>query len=81
MNKIIAKVHCDAAGVKVQQYSPSYKPEKIELSVVQGQTEEDRIFQSSTPGGEIKLDIINESAKGFFKPGKKYFVTFEEAAE
>jgi hypothetical protein len=53
----------------------------VELSVVSGDTPEDKVFNASSPGGELKLQIINESAKGFFKAGKKYYVSFEEAPD
>lgn len=78
---IVAKLHCDVAGERVNQHNPSWKPDCVELSVVGGLTPEDRIFAASTPGGEVKLQIISEAAKGFFKPGKKYYVRFEEANE
>lgn len=81
MEKVIAKFHCDQAAEKVSQWSPDYKPEHVEMSVVQGQTEEDKVFQQASPGGELKLVVINQAAKGFFKPGKKYYVSFEEAPE
>lgn len=81
MDKVIAKFHCDSAAEKIQQWSPDYKPEHVELSVVTGGTAEDQVFQAASPGGELKLKIVNPAAKGFFKAGKKYYVSFEEAAE
>lgn len=81
MDTIKGKFHCNTAGERVDQWNPDWKPEHVELSVVTGQTPEDQAFYASSPGGEIKLMIANPGAKGFFKPGKKYYATFEEAAD
>lgn len=51
----------------------------IKLNPVVGNTEENKSFYAATPSGEIILGTVNESAAKAFKPGKDYFVTFEEA--
>lgn len=81
MNTIRAKFHCNTAAERVDQWNPEWKPEHVELSVVTGGSAEDQAFYGSSPGGEVKIQIANPAAKGFFKPGKKYYATFEEAAE
>lgn len=42
---------------------------------------EDNTYAKATPSGGAKLQIDNDAAKGFFKPGKKYYVDFTEAAD
>ena len=79
METIKAKFHCDINATVQPQWHSEKPVEKVELTVVNAQAPEDQIFSASTPGGEIKLTIANVNAHGFFKPGKKYYVTFEEA--
>ena len=77
--ELVAKFHCDAVAVKSNQWSTGYSQEHIEMSPVSGQSPEETIFHNTTPGGDMKMIIANERAKGFFKPGKKYYVSFTEA--
>jgi hypothetical protein len=35
-------------------------------------------FWKATPTGSMEMQINNPSAFGFFRPGKKYLLTFEE---
>lgn len=42
---------------------------------------ENAIYGKWTPWGEFKAGIANPDAKRFFKPGKKYYVTFTEAPD
>lgn len=79
MNTIKAKFHCNTAAERIDQWNPEWKPEHVELSVVSGGSPEDQAFYASSPGGELKIQIANPAAKGFFKPGKKYYAIFEEA--
>lgn len=39
---------------------------------------EDNQFAKSTPSGSIDISISNPDAMDFIKPGKKYYVYFEE---
>jgi len=43
------------------------------------QSEENKQFFASTPSGEIKLGIVNESAWPYFELDTEYYVTFEKA--
>lgn len=79
---IKAKFFCNAAHRRAETWSNGQLGnEHVELSVVQGATPDDKIFQAASPGGEVKLQIASPAAMGFFEPGKKYYVTFEEAPE
>lgn len=42
---------------------------------------ENAVFGNATPWGSIRMGIANPDAKYFFKPGKKYYVTFTEAPD
>jgi hypothetical protein len=42
---------------------------------------ENAIFGKATPWGETVMGIANPAAVRFFKPGKKYYVTFTEAPD
>ncbi len=39
---------------------------------------EDNSFASATPSGHMQLTITNPDVRGFFKPGKKYYVDITE---
>lgn len=79
---IRAKFFCNQAARRAETWNNGQLGnERIELSVVQGGTPEDRVFQAASPGGEVKLEIANPDAMGYFQPGKKYYVTFEEVPE
>ncbi len=45
------------------------------------QLPENAVFGKYTPWGDINLGIGNPAAKEFFKPGKRYLVTFTEAPD
>lgn len=57
--------------------------EDVELTCVYGGSTnaEDNTYARATPTGSMKLQVDNPGAQGFFKPGKKYYVTIEEAAD
>lgn len=42
---------------------------------------EDKAFSEVIPCLKIEITVDNSTANGFFKPGKKYYVEFTEAAE
>jgi hypothetical protein len=50
------------------------------LIPVYGTSEENKIFSKYTPSGKLEIMIDNETpASDYFKPGKEYYLTFEEA--
>ena len=69
------------AKMQVSQVTISEYSETPELHCVYTGTPEDNTFAKATPSGSCKMQIDNPEVKGFFKPGKKYYVTFEEAAD
>lgn len=67
------------AKFRVRSLSPSEAPEgggSVRLDPVTcGSPENDRFYRL-TPGGEISLSTINETAFNRFKPGIEYYVDF-----
>ena len=57
--------------------------EAVKLSPVCGGTNsaEDNSFSKATPGGKLELTVDNPAVKGFFKPGRKYYVDITECPE
>lgn len=74
MQQIKAKFQCATVTIDQNSESPS-------LHGVYTGTPEDNTFAKATPAASCEMRIDNPDAFGFFKPGKKYYVTFEEAAE
>lgn len=71
--KVKAKFRCnsvtDFGGCKQAQ-----------LNAVYSQTGENADFAEATQSGELKIGIDKEvPASNFFKPGKEYYLTFEES--
>jgi hypothetical protein len=55
---------------------------KIRLGAVYGGDGEDKHFSDATPSGECWMQInAGRPAARFFKPGKRYYVTFTEAPD
>lgn len=52
----------------------------VTLYPVTGGSPENEKFYASTPGGEIKLGVINAGAVAQFEPGKTYYVDFTPAS-
>jgi hypothetical protein len=52
-----------------------------EGSTEKQQASENAVFGKWTPSGSISLSLANPAAADFFKPGKKYYVTFTEAPD
>jgi len=70
---ITAKI--EVQEVKLTTYSEEVLARPVMSS---GPNDPNNSFSSATPSGEIKLSITNKAAWGAFRPGKKYFVMFEE---
>ncbi len=71
-----AKFRCNA----VEDFGQS---KKVKLGTVYegplGENEENRRFTLASPAGEIWITIDNPAASIQFKPGREYYVTFDEA--
>lgn len=87
---VIAKMQCHensgtARAPANKDDSPSCA--RIRLGAVfegtpEGQAaSENAIFGFWTPMGSVEMGICNPPAAEFFKPGKKYYVTFTEAPD
>jgi hypothetical protein len=84
---VVAKMQCH-----MNESRPQSDPEQPHLSQIrlggvwEGSTEKQRasenaIFGHWTPSASVDMSIRNPEAADFFKPGKKYYVTFTEAPD
>lgn len=68
-----AKMVCDGkSGNDEEGYRVIFHP------VVGGSNENEQYFKY-TPGGECRLEILNNEASAQFELGKEYYLTFEQA--
>lgn len=81
MNAVVAKMQC--MSVETQRFSESSPPQhKVNLGAIYGQEGENKDFADATPSGQCWMQISEgRPALAFFKPGKRYYVTFTEAPE
>jgi hypothetical protein len=57
-----------------------YTNRLVKFLAVYGKEGENATFSKATPSGEVSLQIDKETeAYDHFKPGKEYYLTFEEA--
>jgi hypothetical protein len=81
---VVCKMQCHAVpqGEEITDY-----PQAVVFGAVWIPDEDERskpenaVFGKATPWGDMKLGIANPAAKEWFKPGKKYHVTFTEAPD
>jgi hypothetical protein len=79
---VVAKMLCHVCPAEITD-----QPQQVALGAVYEPDDgkralpENAVFGKATPWGEIKMGIANPAAKAFFKPGKKYYVTFTEAPD
>ena len=52
---------------------------RILLNAVTGGSAENDEFYDHTPGGGIRLEVVNEEAAKVFEQGKQYYVDFTPA--
>lgn len=71
------------AKMSVNEVVQTTYSESVKLApVCGGQTsKEDNSFAAATPGGKLELTVDNPAVKGFFKPGRKYYVDIHECPE
>lgn len=80
LGAVVAKMQCQA--IEVREYSNNWKQTKVELGAVCSNTGENKAFTDATPSGACWMNISpGYPAAQFFKPGKKYYVTFTEAPD
>lgn len=74
-----AKMVCNTLETHEYQYG---KNRKVTLGAVYDQNGENADFSKATPSGACWMNIdADVPAAEFFKPGKKYYITFTEAPE
>lgn len=79
MEAVRAKMQCRA--METTDFG-TWKQNKVSLGAVYGTTSENKDFSDATPSGECWMAISDGvPAAEFFKPGKKYYVTFTEAPD
>jgi len=77
-----AKMVCQSFETVQWGQQENHKTMKIRLGAVYGGDGEDKHFSDATPSGECWMQInAGRPAAQFFKPGKKYYVTFTEAPD
>lgn len=80
LEAVVAKMTCNE--MRTSRHSPNYTQHRVEFGAVCGNSGEDKMFSDATPGGACWLNIsAGRPAFNFFKPGKRYYVTFTEAAD
>lgn len=82
IDAVVAKMQCHTLETMQygQEAAQSYR--RMKLGAVYGTEGENKDFADATPSGECWMQISNGRPAGeFFKPGKKYYVTFTEAPD
>lgn len=80
LNAVVAKMQCNFT--ETQNYGGSKPQHKVQLGAIYGKEGENKDFSDATPSGQCWMQISDgRPAADFFKPGKKYYVTFTEAPD
>lgn len=76
---VVAKMQVNT--LETHEYSHG-SSKKVRMGAIYGKGGENEAFTKATPSGECWMQIdANAPAANFFKPGKKYYVTFTEAPD
>lgn len=79
LSAVVAKMQCNNVDTSRNAYCQQHK---VQLGAVCSDTGENKHFADATPSGECWMNISHgRPAVDFFKPGKKYYVTFTEAPD
>lgn len=79
---VVAKMQCHTIDTTRWGDVPTAMSHKVRLGAVYGKEGENKDFADATPSGECWMQISDgRPALDFFKPGKRYYVTFTEAAD
>ncbi len=54
---------------------------EVQCTAVTRGSEENLSFHKYTPSGTLTMLVDNPTTDGFFKPGKEFYVNFEEAPD
>lgn len=80
MDAVRAKMNCNRS--ELVDYGSGMVYRKVHFGAVYGKEGENADYANATPCGECWLQIDKDRpAEAFFKPGKKYYVTFTEAPD
>lgn len=82
MEAVRAKMVCNRTERTEYGTQPGRQYTRAHMGAVYGTSGENADYAKATPSGECWLQIDEGvPAAGFFKPGKKYYVTFTEAPD
>jgi hypothetical protein len=76
--QVKAKFQCNQ--VVDTDFGNGYKNREVKFSAVYDTNGENASFSKATPNGDLRMIIDKDTAVyDHFKPGKSYYLTFEEA--
>jgi hypothetical protein len=82
LRQVVAKMQCHATETSRWGEGDSAQAHKVRLGAIYGKDGENKDFADATPSGECWMQISNgRPAAEFFRPGKRYYVTFTEAPD
>lgn len=82
LDQVVAKMHCNTIETVRWGSHETQVNHKIRLGAICSNKGEDKAFTDATPSGECWMTIKEGfPAAQFFKPGKRYYVTFTEAPD
>lgn len=67
------------AKFKVESVTKFAKGTQIVMHPVTHGSPENEKFYQCTPGGELKLEILNQEVASQFEPGKEYYIDIASA--
>jgi len=70
-----AKFRCDRVSQTVYGDEIEFAP------VSDNGIPENKRYHEATPSGKIVITVTNPKLRGYYKPGKSYYVTMTEASE
>ena len=73
--ELLAKMKCGST----QDFGN--KNVEVNLTAVQGDSEENKTFSIYTPNASVKIHITNPDALDFFEAGKEYVCEFKESVK
>lgn len=81
---VVCKMQCQCIETQDGAYAMNspWKQHKVRLGAIYGTEGENKDFADATPSGECWMNISPGCpALEFFKPGKRYYVTFTEVPD
>jgi len=79
LGAVVAKMQVQSVETQRMTHTTQHK---VKLGAIYGKEGENKDFADATPSGECWMQISDgRPAAEYFKPGKKYYVTFTEAPD